>query len=309
MPVSQTLILTAATGYGWDEVETFLLSLRRTGYDGRVALLVENHSLTTPDRVKLAEVDAELIPVYPILSHLPTKPARARYRIARWLPPSIHRAMAAQLRPNIWLHPIMSARFFFFRDVLARKFKDVEHVILSDVRDVAFQTNPADALRPDSVPLNLFSEQLGRTLGNDAINRHWINHLFGADCLARISNATVSCAGVVSGTRDGVRHYVNAMCEQLAPLAGAMAGRNGYDQGVHNYLIANDQFPEAKTWANGAGMVIHLEGLEDHEYSLDHDGFIRAPDGRIPPMIHQYDRYPHMLQAVRKRLDLNPLNS
>jgi hypothetical protein len=70
-----------------------------------------------------------------------------------------------------------------------------------------------------------------------------------------------------------------------------------HDQGVHNTLILNGLMPDAKLIPNGQGRVLTMGGMTPP--SPEADGRLRLPDGRLPAVLHQYDRFPELAATLR----------
>jgi hypothetical protein len=92
--------------------------------------------------------------------------------------------------------------------------------------------------------------------------------------------------------------YLAAMTLRLLPFTPGerMAG---YDQGVHNVLVHTGAL-ENLTLHDNNGPVLTLAATEG-EPEVDAQGLVRNARGRIPAMVHQYDRKPALFAHIRER--------
>lgn len=193
-------------------------------------------------------------------------------------------------RVDIDLQPPFSAiqnlRFPAYRDILRAR-PEVRRAMMVDVRDIWFQANPFPAL-PDA-PLVCFLEE--REIIGCKSNRTWIQTLYGEARLREIGRRAISCSGTVAGTRDGLIHYLDLMTREIEAAAGK-ALPLGIDQGMHNHLLAGD-LPDAVLVPNRTGAVqtLHYQTM----FRFDREGRLLNEDGRICPVIHQFDRHPQFL--------------
>ncbi|HTJ78561.1 MAG TPA: hypothetical protein VL357_06155 [Rariglobus sp.] len=312
MARNRTLILTTGTSYQWPVLAPFFVSLQRTGYQGDVCMLVEDKWLTPSDYAQFQKAGARTLGIYPLLSRIPARLRNVRFDprlgwlhrglpwLAGILPVSSYRRRRCLDLTGTWLHPIMSARLFFYRRLLDECARHYDNVILCDVRDVIFQTAPD--LWNSEFSLNVFLEQPLATLASEPNNARWIRLLYGDDALSELGSSRVSCAGVVHGTTQGIITYLDEMTKALIPQTTCIAGENSFDQGVHNYLLYSGNLSDAHIWENGDGLVLNMCGVDANQYQPDKDGVIRTASGGIIPLIHQYDRHPalndHMLSGL-----------
>ena len=310
---TKTLVLGIATTYKWRDVAHFVISLRRTGFSGDIALLLEKKWLDKEDYAQFFRFGVTPVEVFPILSRIPeiirryrfSKPAFLLHRYARLLVTS--KSDAFKRIPwlsltHTWFHPVMSARFFIYRNLIEELGNDYSHFILSDVRDVVFQCNP-DRWHSQS-PVNFFLESPRATVSAEPTNARWIRRMYGDTALGRFAAARVSCAGVFHATRVGLMDYLDKMTEELARQTEVISGENGFDQGVHNFLLHSGCFPSASIWENGEGLALNMQGLLPNEWTVNEEGMVCTPYGTVIPMIHQYDRHPALKESIARKFQI-----
>lgn len=310
MSTQKTLVLGIATTYRWKDVSHFVISLRQTGFDGDIALLVERKWLQENDYDQFRRYDVRLVEVFSILSRIPERIRRLRFsRPALSIQGKASFFMAQMLGGSCnhpwlnlaqtWFHPVMSARFFIYRNLIEDIGRSYSHVVLSDVRDVIFQRDPGRW--PSEASINFFLESPRATVANEPTNARWINHMYGHEALERIGTARVSCAGVLHATRAGITEYLREMTHELARQTAAISGENGFDQGVHNFLLHDGKFPTAAVWENGEGLALNMQGLRPDEWRVTDDGTVCIPSGTVVPVIHQYDRHPNLKESIVRK--------
>ena len=304
--MSRHLILAAATGYTWPQIAPFVLSLQRTGFRGDLVMLIG--PLPDNDRAQLVAHGVRLWRAQPLLSRLPTWWRRKFFsRRLGWLHRGYPRVCATlPISPRrrrlttAWLgrifHHIACARYFFYLSFLERHACAYDEVLLTDVRDVIFQKNPFTGSA--QAPQQFFLEHHGNTISADYGNSAWIRNTCGEEALSLIAGCRVSCSGVTYGTTSGMLAYLAAMTDKLAAATDRIAGLDGHDQGVHNWLVWNHFFSTAVLRENNHGPVLTMHGAPLEAFQTNDSGDLVNDDGSIIPILHQYDRHP----GLRDRL-------
>lgn len=160
-----------------------------------------------------------------------------------------------------------------------------DEVLLTDLRDVMFQDSPF-AMRGEA-PLDLFLEP--QRIGNCPMNRRWIAGLYGEDGVAPLLEEGICCVGTTRGTRAAMLDYLGAMAAEFDRLAGE--GKEpfwGWDQAVHNRLAHGGRFAGCALHRSGEGAVQTL--YHERVFRFDRRGRLLNRDGRVCPVVHQYDR-------------------
>ena len=280
----------------WQELRPFVLSLRRTEFDGEVVLFaagIDRDSrrllassgigLRALRRAKVSLGERTLEPYDPVFDrlhpHYPTV-IRQTSRLFRD-PQEAAKRMAALVSVRD------TRRFFAYLDYLSKRETSYGNVMLTDVRDVFFQADPfAFDLGGE---LRCFLEDSGETLGTQPHNRKWLQTAFGDDVLAELGGKPIVCAGVTIGPLPLVLGYLRVMASFLLRLPHQAVG---LDQAVHNYVLHKGLVPCARLVPNGEGSVSTL-GI--------------VPEAHVPELLssavlHQYDRHPAVAETLLERL-------
>ena len=110
-----------------------------------------------------------------------------------------------------------ASRYFAYLQFLARHREHYDNVMLSDLRDVVFQSDPFG--RP--LPADIVFARERRRIAEERINRNWIADVYGDAAADNLRDFEVSCSGTTFGTAAGMLRYLVAMTTELASLAGS----------------------------------------------------------------------------------------
>ena len=165
-------------------------------------------------------------------------------------------------------------------------------VLLTDTRDVYFQTNPAIALPAEG--LNVFEEDASMTIGTCPYNSLWIQLGYGDEALRKMSKEAISCVGTVCGDYGSVTYYLRLLRQEVERIQPRT--QKPQDQGAHNYLI-NDVL-DATCWKNEDAEVYTVGYIKPFGRVRVVDGKVVNSRGRAPAVIHQWDRHPNLKQLI-----------
>jgi hypothetical protein len=262
---ARRLVLGAGIGFGVAEVRVFVESLRGAGYGGDVMMLIGWPGLGVGRYLKGRGVDV------------------TRVFQTRSFSRSVH-----------------ARRYAIYLDYLKRRAGHYDQVMMSDVRDVVFQSHPFAGI--DSPKCHFYLEAAGRNIGSDPTNARWVRGCFTAAEAEALAHHRISCSGITIGGTTEIVTYLEHMVAKIdaMPMRIYRTIGHGYDQAIHNYLVYLD--------AGISGVVEENNGhiatmaLEPRElYSLDPAARIHGPAGRLYPICHQYDRFPDIRAAVEAR--------
>lgn len=254
-------VLGYAAGYDMDAVAPFVRSLRSV-FSGRIILIV-GHDATLRAYLSTHGIEVETAPQWKW----------------RWRP-----------------HPVVE-RFSAFADVLDHR-ADIRNVIMTDVRDVVFQSDPFSGMEDE---LQFFLEADGRSLGEHPFNLKHLRRLVGDRLARELSDKACVCVGVVAGPAAAVRRFCRILLLLCAIPRSRAGGAFGADQAACN-LIAHLDLAGGRIRAN-YGRVATIGLTPARQLSLV-DGRIRNPDGTQSPIVHQYDRIGFLADHVQSRWGL-----
>lgn len=258
------LILGLAAGYHYGDVRPFLASLDACNSTAQCVLFV---TATTRDTERMAAHGAHIVTCE---------------------------------KPHGRAHiPYNALRYFFYRHYLHTQAPPHTRVLLTDVRDVIFQTNPAAHPWPGDLAVTLEDKRM--TIGTCPYMTRWVTGHLGDDAWQALRHKPISCSGTTVGTAAAMLRYLDILCSHLEPFTPGdhMAG---YDQGVHNHLLHQGLLAPCGNVAvmDNTGPILTL-GYREGEPECDAHGVVLG-DGPTPPvMVHQYDRKPELFRAIRQR--------
>jgi hypothetical protein len=280
-------------GYSPEELKPFLHSLKRTGYRGQVILYVSNMKEGTVEWLHGQGV--RTIPFRDIRCVGPRLLRRligGAVRLLGFIPGLMHTDLGRSLLdPN-------TKRFLFYRPLL-EEIPDDASVLLTDVRDVIFQGHPFSM--GVSGDLMGFQESSSMPLGSGRDTTRWIKVQFGKEVLERLRNRPLICAGTIMGTGAGIRRYLEVFDDFYR--SAFHPEMFGGDQSALNVLCYEhaDRFKGIRFQlvSNEEGPVYTTNRfIPENKIRITEEGWIAFEDGRIAPIIHQYDRHPRVQAAL-----------
>lgn len=266
---SRQLILGAAIGYGPKQVRVFVESLRASGFRGEVLMLTG-------------------IQQFRLRNFLGRYGVRTR---SLWHKRSFFR-------------PVNARRYQIYYEYLLARRDHFDHVMITDVRDVIFQSHPFAGIADDKC--HYFLEREDVKLAHEVANWRWLMGLYGASADV-IAHRTISCSGITLGPTQAMLRYLGRMTAEIDKMHWRIYRKigHGYDQGIHNLLIHTE--PElAGVLEQNNGHVATMQLEPRQAYKLDDIGLIRTHSDHIIPICHQYDRFPDIRGAVERRWSRGP---
>jgi hypothetical protein len=297
--VEQTnLILGAAAGYEAGKIRLFLQSLAQVGFKGRLVLFVYSGQMAAVQalvRERASSLDVELVRIRGIREH--AKFVRSCYKRLFALAPaeSFPKLKRFMLRFQGMPHV---TRYFHYDDYLARH-AGYTHVLLSDVRDVVFQQDP---FRDLGAGLHLGMESPALTIATEPFDRDWMLDAYGEAMLQRIGDRQVSCSGVTLGDTASMKTYIAQVLQETMRLPFSKMKTRIYDQAFHNKLLHCGELGATELCQPLQSLIATVGCLNASQFSLSRDGQLLNEDGRVAPIVHQYDRHPVLVTAFEARI-------
>ena len=258
------LVLAVMKNVNWHDVDCFIVSLRRTGYSGRVVMFVEN--ITEDARTKLKEFGVELVDF-----NTPAAAMSVHFQTARYIP---------------------GAAF------LQEHYKEFRYVMWTDVWDVVFQSNPFEWVEENtSHAPTIVAAKEGWLIKNQAINDIWIQKLTSGEEYARLREEEVLCAGTIFGDAESMKNLISAIANQVLTVDGMM----GLDQGMVNVFLRRSPFKAITEIPDPSeGFVAtcgpFLAPSDPATWTIappvfDREtGLVKTQDGKVFCVQHQYNR-------------------
>lgn len=260
------LVMGVAVGYTVEQLEPFVISLRKHYKDECVLFVdIKDDSVVS----FLEENDVLSIPMPP------------------------------QLREHV---QICNERHKVYRDFLKSNFKDVDRILICDIRDVIFQDDPFK--HEKEAELEFFCES--EVIKNDECNGPWwMGGTYGQDVLNALGDKLIVCAGTTIGTRNGMLSYLDKLIEELDKMiayngAERQKTRPVVDQVCHNYLIYTGKFDNYVLYRTGYGPIATMSFEKEYHFNPQQELYNK--DLSVPAVVHQWDRTKHKDVFLRKAL-------
>jgi hypothetical protein len=289
------LILTSTSGgLSAAEIRPFFESLRLSGCKGRVAVFAGN--ISGDCRSLLAEHRAEVIDVnyqgIPTLSRRSDRLRRGFAKVRQYY--RQHRGGEKECS-HLFFN---NARFFWYRDYLQALPEQPHRVLLADIRDVVFQTDPFAFPFEDG--LSVATEKTRRRILHSWCAVKGLYESVGLIETCRHLRRNIICAGTTVADHDTLRIYLERMVSGIQDrfLFGLL---EGIDQGLHTHLVHRRQITPVHCFRNWEGPFLTLDReviLPKHKNS---EGYLCNEDGSVIPIVHQYDRIQQLFREGEPR--------
>jgi hypothetical protein len=253
MDKSSDAIIGVGINYSWREFNNYAISLDRCGFQGRRVLFV--HNITDVARKALVNLGFELV------EYTPKK-------------------------------VVVVDRFIAIHDWLEREQANLRYIILADVRDVVFQTDPSDWFEANAGTAKIFGTSEFIFFRNESCNPFWVEQLYGRKVLdGLLAKEEVICAGTICGEVDAVKRLVLRIYQ-------SSTDRHGDDQAALNYLLRTEFKSEMRIPTPEEGFVITVgwyligttsENLHQGEHEVGKRSNLRTN----PPELRKGIVYPH----------------
>jgi len=225
-------------------------------------------------------------------------------------------------------------RYFMYHDFIKERQHSIAGILLTDVRDVAIQSDPwSDSIIQKVVDQDgvLFSMEGGPGLGGEVLvgtegwNARQIEKCFGKQGIDVLKDKVVSCSGITLGGTGGMLLYLSRMMDTIQNIISPECPTSGVgDQTAHNWVLHVMSEAEAvdggATWDTSSpppnnnsdsNNKIFLKvpswysPIQTSQYGwplvIDRYSQVeRAGGGRRPVIIHQWDRS----EQLKKRYSL-----
>ena len=192
---------------------------------------------------------------------------------------------------DAWTPQPVVARFAAYERYIAER-PGLRHVLMTDVRDVVFQADPfASAL----TGLEVFVEYETGRLADHAFQIKHLKALAGDDLARQLEDQPCICAGTIIGPAAEAARLCRLILTLGAIPRSAVGGGFGVDQASLAMAVGYGLIPAQiqDNYRRVATIGMASDGLRFK------DGRIVNPDGSVSPVVHQYDRRPELVEAVR----------
>jgi len=218
--------------------------------------------------------------------------------------------------------PVAQMRYYFYQ-LWAKKYLSSSYLMITDFRDVYFQSNPFEYQPYEwhgSDLVTFLEPHPNKIINRCKFNGPWIGKCYGKEAVKMVGHNMVSCSGISMGTRNGILVYSHIVAKHTNP-----ATRNkflkldkpptqekcmslGTDQGIHNWLLHSGilrslmkvtVFAQGEGAANNLGSfyggkkkILSVDLKEVGVFRDTPDGYtVHNWNGKLSPVVHQSDRF------------------
>ena len=253
--MKKNLIMGIVKGYGWLEIEPFFVSWQRNSNEADCIIFYDDVSAWTEKHLyKFAE-----------------KKGNGNLRFIK-IPEIFKNRLVIDFRCSI------------YKQFLQDNQNKYNQALLTDVRDVIFQDNLFNYYEKYESYLGYSTESL--TLA-EPTNAGWITKFFGVEEYEKLKNNNIICNGTIWGTCRELINFLQKM-EDMIKLKQYW----GVDQAIANYIIYNKLLPIDNMIKNDVNTgLVFTNGYSPTSIK---NGKILNLSGKIPAVVHQYDRHIEM---------------
>ena len=199
---------------------------------------------------------------------------------------------------------VVTSRFLKYRDILADN-QQYKHILLADIRDVFFQGDPFANL-PDDDYLYAFTEDPAVTIEIEKYHISMITRLFGEQELQRFAGKKIICSGTILGTNKKLSVWLDVFAQYLFQIQKSnpnICHEMLLDQVIANHIFYFQEDGKATSVKDNGDIIGTIGHCITHP---NHVGDMKLVDdtiyldGKIPSVIHQYDRSPELFNHISK---------
>jgi hypothetical protein len=305
--MGKDLVIGAVSNYKFEDIEPWLVSLKRTGFKGQIGLVAYNMDKETAKRL----VDEGVTYIFGL-----EKDADDNFVYSN---------------PNFSIMIERFAHMYYFLNSIK---EEIDYVIATDVKDVIFQHDPSTFM--DSMVL-VGTRRKRIVLGSENLRykdepwgRNNMTQCFGPLIYERVKNNPIYCAGVIAGEKNTIMELFLSIFLTCRGAPSHPAGGGGPDQAALNVLASLDAFCKQSWFTNSEdGFVIHAgtttyaikSGSGDigqtykqnpsilntymknltHREPIFKDGIVYTHDGLPVYIVHQYNRVNEWFDVIDKK--------
>jgi hypothetical protein len=294
--MAKDLIIGGASNYTWDDLKYWVNSIKKSGFDGDVAIVGTNMSKETIEKLTQEGV---LLSLYGKMQDDGSVVA--------------HNNGAPHVE-----------RFFYMWNYLnSLDPKQYTHLITTDTRDVVFQTNPTDWLYDNCMGSFLVCSSEGLRYKNEPWGNKNLHDTFGPYFHNILKEKMIYNVGTIAGNFEFVRDLMLMIFQMSVNRPIPIV-----DQAVFNFLINFQPYNmdtlftnNSDNWAIQLGTTVEAvkagrgdlgvifnddpsryEALyEDNQPVINEDGTVTSMnENKKYVIVHQYDRVPHLKTKIEE---------
>ncbi len=279
MKISRPIILGIAKGGDPTDLQTFVLSLRKTGYEGDVCLFVDD---LAPETLHFLHEHRIQLQAFPQRYFIQTRRFFLRF-VVDLLPSKLRER--GQISFSQYYLKLNDARWACYYDFLRATCGLYTHVMFTDVKDVFFQRQPFDFEWKS--PFCSFYEDGDFLIKDEPHTLGWLRQGYSAKEVLALQDKRIICSGVTFAEIDAALEYLPIICRQMIRINA----RGLVDQGVYNYILHNHLLKSCYLYDYPETPVLHTGLMTAEKLRFNEDGLVVNGSGRVVNVIHQYFKH------------------
>lgn len=272
-------IVGAVTNYTAEHIRLWLNSIKRSGFKGSVILMAFDTPTEIVEDFKRMGVD--------------------------WVP-----AVTTNGPFNIVVE-----RFRYIPELIRSAPFPLNSVILTDVRDVVFQTDPSPHLARLLNDHAIVASSEGIRYKDEPWGRDNVRLAFGQSAYEEVKDKVIANAGVIAGKADAISH-LSSLIYRFCRTATSMwiPGGGGPDQAAYNLITQGTSLmtsvnftTHSDEWAAQLGTTGPQvqtrwgQHVVEELPTINAEGVVVNAANEPYPIVHQYDRVPEWKQKIIER--------
>jgi hypothetical protein len=261
--MANNLIMGTAWGYKVDQIAVFVESWKKYMADKAELLLLVEPDIAQDKLNYLLEAGVDV----------------RFYTAGYFVPSAIH-----------------NTRYFKYLDILLEARGQYDRIFHCDVRDVAIQGDIFAEIPAPAEGADLFvNEEDPRANLGERFNKYILTTNYGEAVAKELESNRILCSGTTLGSQEMMIQYIVTLMNQRDIKKMMEVGGIPDEQGPYNYLFHKNLIPHTKL-ENGVG-VGTLCLCPPTDLKILDDGRVSVY-GRIPSIIHQWDRHNAVPQLI-----------
>lgn len=276
MKSTKDLICGAADKYSWSQIRNWIVSIEKSGFEGDVVLFV--YRIDDPTLRECLQ--------HPKLTIVPCT-------TDSWANPISHEAKGRDTQSH-------QMRFFHLWQYLKDQKTEYRYVIVTDVRDVVFQSNPSQWFNQFAVRPDMIAPSEGIEYQDEPWGKENMLEGFGPYAYEDIKSRTISNVGTIA-LRGEIASHVAINLYLLGENRYIPNDQSGWNWFIYHQMNISPEVvmfaTEEFAWACQVGTMDDptksylWEKLKEARPTLKADGVYNSLDERFV-LVHQYDRNP-----------------
>jgi len=287
--MKKDIVISAMSNYEWKHLKNWFFSLKETGYQGDIAVILYND----PYNVKKKLLENNIIIYEPKGNHyrqymtfLPEKKSKIRY--------VLNKLGLYNSKEHIASNPVVVDRFFHMWDFFNNIKQDYDRVISTDIRDIIFQKDPFNWLDDHLGEHLLIASSEGLKYQYETWGIKNNEDSYGKTIAKSMLNNIIINAGVFGGNVK----FIKDLC-LVNYLMSFGSDVHNPDQAMYNLLLGTELIKDkiklttsADTFAAQLGVIMedrYHKNISEKRPSIKENLVINDRQ-EIYAIVHQYDR-------------------